>query len=460
MRSNRASQNQTRSELPIRIVSSRNREELRRVFARRAQRLEEAEQAVAPILRAVEREGDSALVWYARRWDGFRGRTARQLAVPPGAIVAARKAVPAAFRSAVRAAAENIRRFCRMQMPKEWIKAARPGVRLGQLVRPLDSVGCYIPGGRYPLPSTLLMTAIPAQVAGVPRIVVCTPRPAPEILVVAAELGIEEIYTVGGAQAIAALAYGTKTIAPVSKIVGPGSAYVAAAKRLVARDTPIDFVAGPTEVLVIAPDSADAGKPSWLAADLLAQAEHDEDATAILLTPSAKLAQAVARALAEQLRSLPKGCPAAASLQKNGAIIVVRNREEAIALANEFAPEHLTVPAGFPLDKIRSAGSIFVGPYSPEAAGDYAAGPNHVLPTGGMARFRGGLAVLDFVKIISVQQLSPRGLRRLAPAIVSLARGEGLEAHARSVEIRLKQEQKPGVRSQESGVRIRTFFTK
>ena len=308
------------SALPIQILSSRNKAALRRVFARRAERLEEAERAVAPVLDAVRRLGDTALVRYARRWDGFRGRAARELAVSPSQIAAARKVVSPAFRDAVRAAAENIRQFCRMQMPKEWIKAARPGVRLGQLVRPLASVGCYIPGGRYPLPSTLLMTAIPAQVAGVERIVVCTPRPAPEILTVAAELGIEEIYTVGGAQAIAALAYGTKTIAPVSKIVGPGSAYVAAAKRLVARDTPIDFVAGPTEVLVIADD----GDAAWLAADLLAQAEHDEDATAILLTRSARLARAVARALVPQLAALPEGNPAAASLQKNGAILVVR----------------------------------------------------------------------------------------------------------------------------------------
>ena len=419
--------------LPIRILSSRNQAELRRIFSRRAQRLDEAERAVAPIIRAVRQEGDSALVRYARRWDDFRGRTAAGLAVSPSGIAAASKSVPAGFRAAVRVAAQNIRRFCRMQMPKEWSKAAQPGIRLGQLVRPLDSVGCYIPGGRYPLPSTLLMTAIPAQVAGVKRVVVCTPRPAPEILVVAAELGIEEIYTVGGAPAIAALAYGTKTIAAVSKIVGPGNAYVAAAKRLVARDAAVDFVAGPTEVLVIAQD----GNPAWLAADLLAQAEHDEDAMAVLLTPSATLAQAVARALARQLQSLPAGSPAAASLRKNGAIIVVRSLDEAVSLANEFAPEHLSVPACLPLKKIQSAGSVFVGPYSPEAAGDYAAGPNHVLPTGGMARLRGGLSVLDFVKIISVQRLEPRGLRQLAPAIVSLARGEGLEAHARSVEIRL-----------------------
>jgi histidinol dehydrogenase len=301
-------------------------------------------------------------------------------------------------------------------------------------VRPLDSVGCYIPGGRYPLPSTLLMTAIPAQVAGVRRVVVCTPRPAVEILAVAHALGIAELYTVGGAQAVAAMAYGTKTLAPVAKIVGPGNAYVAAAKRMVARDTAVEFVAGPTEVLVI----AEHGNPAWIAADLLAQAEHDVDAAALLLTPSRALAQQVARAATEQLASLPPGSPAAAALRDNGAIVVVRNREQAVALANRFAPEHLCVPAGFPLDEIENAGSVFVGPYSPEAAGDYASGPNHVLPTGGMARLRGGLSVLDFVKIVSVQQLEPRGLRRLAPAIVSLARGEGLEAHARSVEIRLR----------------------
>ena len=278
------------------------------------------------------------------------------------------------------------------------------------------------------------MTAVPAQVAGVKRVVVTTPRPAPEILIAADVLGIQEIYTVGGAPAIAALAYGTKTIAAVSKIVGPGNAYVAAAKRLVSRDTAIDFVAGPTEVLLVAED----GNPAWLAADLLAQAEHDQDATAVLLTPSTKLAQAVAQAAGQQLKSLPAESPAASALRRNGAIVVVRDLEEAISLANRFAPEHLSVPAGFPLDRIHNAGGVFVGPFSPEAAGDYAAGPNHVLPTGGMARLRGGLSVMDFVKIISVQQLQPAGLRRLAPTIVSMARGEGLEAHARSVEIRLR----------------------
>ena len=440
--------NRTNQRFPIPVLSSRDTRRVGRVFARRAERLEEAERTVHPVLDAVRRLGDTALVRYARRWDGFTGRVARDLAVSPSAIASGTAAgkVSPEFRAAVREAAENIRSFCRLQMPKEWIKLARPGVRLGQLVRPLDSVGCYIPAGRHPLPSTLLMTAIPAQVAGVERIVVTTPHPAPEILAVAHELGIREIYAVGGSQAIAALAFGTKTIAPVSKIVGPGNAYVAAAKRLVSRDTPIDFVAGPTEVLIIATEDGGAD-PAWLAADLLAQAEHDEDASAILLTTSVSLAKAVARALVPQLASLPAGNPAATSLKNNGAIIVVRNLDEAAALANEFAPEHLVIPADFPLAKVRHAGSVFVGPYSPEAAGDYASGPNHVLPTGGMARFRGGLSVLDFVKIISVQELDRRGLSQLAPAVVSLARGEGLEAHARSVEIRLKSEP----RASESG---------
>lgn len=418
---------------PIRIISSSRRAELERVFARRTTRLESAERTVAPILQAIRRQGDRALVRYSRKWDGFRGKSAKDLAVPSERLAA--QAVSPEFRGALTEASRNIRRFCRMQMPREWRKETKPGVCVGQIVRPLDSVGCYIPGGRYPLPSTLLMTAIPAQVAGVRRVVICTPKPVPEILAAAHMLGISEVYTVGGAQAIGALAFGTDTIAPVSKIVGPGNAYVAAAKRLVARDTQVDFVAGPTEVLLIADD----GNPGWLAADLIAQAEHDVDATALLLTSSKKLAQGVSRALTKQLAALHAECPAAAALRGNGAIIVVRSREEAAALANRFAPEHLCVPSDFPLDQIENAGSVFVGPFSPEAAGDYASGPNHVLPTGGMPRWRGGLSVLDFVKIISVQELDASGLRKLAPAITTLARSEGLEGHARSVEIRLQR---------------------
>ena len=419
---------------PIRILSSRDRKAVERVFTRRAQRLDAAERTVRPILESVRRDGDAALVRFARKWDGFGGRSASDLRVPKDRITEAAKQASPEFRRAVREAARNIRSFCRLQMPRSWRKRTAAGIWAGQLIRPLESVGCYIPAGRYPLPSTLLMTAIPAQVAGVARIVVCTPRPAPETMAVAAALGIDEIYQVGGAQAIGAFAYGTKTIAAVQKIVGPGNAYVAAAKRIVSRDTPIDFVAGPTEVLIV----ADKGNPAWIAADMLAQAEHDTDAAAIVLTTSRPLAERVARALNKQLATLPKGSPAAASLRDNGAIVVVRDRSEAVELANRFAPEHLCVPEDFPLDAIQNAGSIFVGPYSPEAAGDYASGPNHVLPTSGMARLRGGLSVMDFVKIISVQQLERAGLARLAPAIVSLARGEGLEAHARSVEIRLK----------------------
>ena len=424
----------SKKSLPIRIISSGDAREVQRLFSRRAERLDDAERAVQPIIRAVRKDGDRALVTFARRWDGFEGASAATLRVTAGEIRAARRNAGAGFVRAVREAARNIRGFCRLQMPREWMRTMWPGVRVGQVIRPLDSVGCYIPGGRYPLPSTLLMTAIPAQVAGVERIVVCTPRPVTEILAVASVLGIDEIYTLGGAQAIAALAYGTRTIAPVAKIVGPGNAYVAAAKRIVSRDAAIEFVAGPTEVLIIA--SGDGSDPSWLAADLLAQAEHDVDATALLLTPSARFAGAVARAVAAQLRSLGDETPAAESLRKNCAIVVVRDLEEAVALANRFAPEHLSVPRAVSLAKIRNAGSIFVGPFSPEAAGDYASGPNHVLPTGGMARVRGGLSVLDYLKIVSVQELSERGLSSLAPAIVRLARSEGLEAHGRSVEIR------------------------
>ena len=324
--------------LPIRIISSGDAREVQRLFSRRAERLDDAERAVAPIIRAVIKEGDRALVRFARRWDGFEGASASRLKVTAEEILAARRSTGAGFVRAVREAVRNIRSFCRLQMPREWMRTTRPGVRVGQAIRPLESVGCYIPGGRYPLPSTLLMTAIPAQVAGVERIVVCTPRPVTEILAVASVLGIDEIYTVGGAQAIAALAYGTRMIAPVAKIVGPGNAYVAAAKRMVSRDTAIEFVAGPTEVLIIATGEHDGADPSWLAADMLAQAEHDVDATALLLTPSAGLASAVARAVGAQLNSLGDGTPAAESLRKNCAIVVVRDLEEAVSPSGRITP--------------------------------------------------------------------------------------------------------------------------
>jgi histidinol dehydrogenase len=293
-------------------------------------------------------------------------------------------------------------------------------------------VAAYIPAGRYPLPSTLMMTVIPAQVARVPNICVACPRPVPEIWGTARLLGVDQVFQMGGAQAIAAFAFGTRTVPRADRIVGPGSIYVAAAKKLLAGEVGIDFVAGPTEILIISGD----GNPRFLAADMLAQAEHDVDAAAILLTTSKRLANAVAKEIERQLADLPTARVARKAIQRNGAIIVVRSLEEAVELSNRFAPEHLSIPDDGLLARVRHAGSVFVGPFSTEAAGDYASGPNHVLPTGGAARLRGGLSVADYLKVISVQQLSSEALRALAPAITTLARAEGLEAHARSVEVR------------------------
>jgi histidinol dehydrogenase len=306
------------------------------------------------------------------------------------------------------------------------------GVRVGQVVRPLGTVAAYVPAGRYPLPSTILMTAVPAQVAGVANICVASPKPVDQVWGTAAMLGLTRVFEMGGAQAIAAFAYGTRTVPKADRIVGPGNIYVAAAKKLLAGEVGIDFVAGPTEILIIAAE----GDPRYLAADLLAQAEHDVDATALLLTTSRRLATAVAKEVERQLATLPTAAVAAQSIARNSAIVVVRSIEEAVEISNRFAPEHLSIPDARLLAGIEHAGSVFVGPYSPEAAGDYASGPNHVLPTSGAARVRGGLAVTDFVKVISVQQLSAAGLARLKPSIVTLARAEGLEAHARSVEVR------------------------
>jgi histidinol dehydrogenase len=284
----------------------------------------------------------------------------------------------------------------------------------------------------YPLPSTLLMTVIPAQVAGLKRTCVACPNPSPEILGIAAWLGVTDLFQMGGAHAIAALAYGTATVPRVDRIVGPGNKYVAAAKKLLAGEVGIDFVAGPTEIVVIAAD----GNPAWLAADLLAQAEHDFDASAILITTSRTLARAVAQEVEHQLATLSTAKTAHVSISHNGLIILVDSLDEAVDIANELAPEHLALHDTSLLPRIRHAGSVFLGEYSPEAAGDYASGPNHVLPTAGAARIRGGLSAADFVKIISVQELTKAGLAALTPAITTLARAEGLEAHARSVEIR------------------------
>lgn len=409
------------------ITSKRGRSVIRRLANRGALDLARAEVTAAKIIGDVRKSGDTALLRYARKFDGFAGTNLR---VNESRIGAALEQVTPEFRSALKTAAGNIRRFCEWQKPQEWIRDVQPGMRLGQLVRPLASVGCYVPGGRHPLPSTLLMTVIPAQIAGVERIVVVSPRPAPETLAAAALLGVKEFYAVGGVQAIAALAYGTRAIPKVSKIVGPGNAFVTAAKKLVAFDCSIDMLAGPTEVVIV----TDSGNAAFIAADLVAQAEHDPDALAIFITSSEKLAKLV---IAETERQSASNTTARQSLRRNGYVIVTASAEESMRIANLLAPEHITVSSQRDLDQVESAGSVFVGDYSPQAAGDYASGPNHVLPTGGSASFRGGLSVNDFVKLITVQELSEKGLRNIAREITTLAEAEGLVAHAQSITARV-----------------------
>jgi histidinol dehydrogenase len=397
---------------------------------RKTLRLADAERVVAPILEAVRTRGDAALLEYCRKFDGFVGTT---VALPSDDCRSALDHLDSSFLAAVETAAENIREYAETQLPGERWREYPGGSRLGQVVRPLDSMGAYIPGGRYPLPSTLLMTVIPAQVAGVRSIAVACPLPSTEILGVAAYLKVPAVFWMGGAQAIAALAYGTETVPRVDRIVGPGNIYVAAAKKLLAGETGIDCIAGPTEIVIIAAE----GEPAHLAADMLAQAEHDVEASALLLTPARSLAEAVASEIERQLADLPTAAVARQALERHSAIVLVEQIEQAAEFSNQLAPEHLALYDASLLPAIRHAGSIFLGPSSPPAAGDYASGPNHVLPTSGAARLRGGLSVADFVKVISVQELSPGALAGLAPAITTLARAEGLEAHARSIEVRL-----------------------
>ena len=411
----------------IRILESR---QIGRLLARKAARFEEAEAVVRPILDAVRKGGDKALMEYARQFDKLERKSVR---VPAAELTQARSALSPEFRGAVETASANIRDYAQRQLPREWSRTVR-GVTLGQVVRPLDTIAAYVPAGRYPLPSTVMMTVIPAQVAGVPNICIACPKPVPEVFGTASILGVGNVFQMGGAQAIAAFAFGTRMVPRADRIVGPGNIYVAAAKKLLAGEVGIDFIAGPTEILIIAAE----GDPRHFAADMLAQAEHDTDASAVLLTTSKRLANAVAREVDRQLAVLPTAKVAAQSIARNSAIVLVRSLEEAVDLSNRFAPEHLSIPDASLLPGIRHAGSVFIGPYSPEAAGDYASGPNHVLPTSGAARQRGGLSVADYLKTISVQQLDAAALKKLAPAITTLARAEGLEAHARSVEVRTR----------------------
>jgi histidinol dehydrogenase len=378
---------------------------------------------VRRIVNDVRRNGDKAVNRYAVRWDGLgRGESVR---VPEADLQRAWQQTSSELRDAIQQASANIRRYCEWQKPQEWRHDIQPGVCVGQFVRPLESVGCYVPGGRYPLPSTLLMTVIPAQVAGVPQIRVASPHPAQATLAAAAFLGVHEFFRVGGAQAVAALAYGTETIPRVSKIVGPGNRYVTAAKKLVAFDCAIEFLAGPTEAVFI----SDLGDPVLLACDLVAQAEHDPDALCILITSSPALAKTVQKEVKARVRTNPI---AAESLASRGVILLVASLDEAIQVANRIAPEHLTVPAAL-APAVQNAGSIFLNEFTPQSAGDYISGPNHVLPTGGMARSRGGLSVTDFVRIISCQEVTREGMGRIASPAITLAEAEGLRGHAESL---------------------------
>lgn len=413
----------------IRIVSY---QDAKPVLRRRTMRLEEAEQTVRPILAAVQAEGDTALLKYARQLDQLNEESVR---IPEAELERAAARLSREIRDAIETAGDNIREFAKAQLPQEYFRDFGNGRMLGQIVRPLEAVGCYVPSGRYPLPSTLLMTAILAQAAGVPRIVVASPKPTDEILGAAHLLGLRDVFRMGGAQAIAAMAYGTVTVPRVDRIVGPGNIYVAAAKKLLAGEVGIDFVAGPTEIVILSAQ----GNPKVIAADMLAQAEHDVDAMAVLITTSESLAKEVQTAVEEQLRTLPTARVAREAIDKNSAIVLVTDLAAGVELANDFAPEHLSLHDASLLAKIRNAGTVFLGEHSPESAGDYAAGPSHVLPTSGMARLRGGLSAADFVKVIAIQDLSATALRDLAPTITTIARAEGLEAHARAVEVRFVQ---------------------
>jgi histidinol dehydrogenase len=411
----------------MRIVEGPEQARLITALARRgATDLADVEPAVRRIVNDVRRNGDRAVRRYATRWDGLGD--SEPLLVPEEELHQAWEQTDSELQQAIEHAAGNIRRYAEWQAPEQWRREMEPGVFVGQLVRPLESVGCYVPGGLYPLPSTVLMTVIPAQVAGVRQIRVVSPRPAQATLAAAAFLGVREFYRVGGAQAIAALAYGTDEIPRVDKIVGPGNRFVTAAKKLVAFDCAIEFLAGPTEAVVISAD----GDPACIASDLVAQAEHDPDALCIFITTSRGLAKKVQREVQNRTRTNPI---AAGALSRRGAILLTDSLDAAVEMANCIAPEHLTLPAAL-APAVQHAGAVFLDEFTPQAAGDYVSGPNHVLPTGAMARVRGGLSVLDFVRVIGCQQVSRAGIREIGPPGITLATAEGLKGHAEAFRVR------------------------
>jgi histidinol dehydrogenase len=428
--------------MPVRLDSSSAdfNEQFARFLGLKRETAADIESATRAIVDDVARRGDAALIEATRKFDRLdleRGR----LRVTPDEIEAAVKACDAGTLEALQFARDRIESFHRRQLPRDERFTDALGVELGWRWSSIESVGLYVPGGTAAYPSSVLMNAVPAKVAGVARVVMVVPSPGgklnPLVLAAAQLGGVSEIYRVGGAQAVAALAYGTATIAPVAKIVGPGNAYVAAAKRLVFGKVGIDMIAGPSEVLVIADDSGNAG---WIAADLLAQAEHDVNAQSILITDSARLAEEVERAVQSQLSTLPRADIARASWNEFGAVILVRQLDDAVELADAIAAEHLEIMTADPdalAAKIRNAGAIFLGAHTPEAIGDYVGGSNHVLPTARSARFSSGLGVLDFMKRTSILKCGPDQLRVLGPAAMTLGKAEGLDAHARSVGLRL-----------------------
>src|SRR4051812_21357120 len=412
----------------LKIVDATNRRAVRALLAPERVRDAATDKRVAKIVGDVRAGGDAALRRYATALDRLDG----PIEISADEMRTAARTVDASVRRAIRDAARNIRVVARRQVPRGWRVRVTAGVSVEQKIVPLDRVGCYVPGGRYPLPSSLLMTAIPARAAGVTDVIAVCPRPEPVVMAAALEAGVSRLFRIGGAHAIAAMAYGTETVPRVDKIVGPGNRWVAAAKALIASDCGIDFYAGPTEIVIVAAR----GPAEWIAADLIAQAEHDPDARSVLITPNRRLAERVAVEIGKQM---PADGPAREALQKHGGVIVTRTVAEAIELANVSAAEHLVVDDDAMARQVRCAGSLFIGEWSAQVAGDYAIGTNHVLPTAGAARVRGGLSGADFVRQITVQRVTRGGLRRIGETVVTLATAEGLKGHAASVAMRLRK---------------------
>ncbi|MFC1768378.1 histidinol dehydrogenase [Nanoarchaeota archaeon] len=415
----------------IKTITLKDKETLNKIKKRSSGDIDDAIKATKVIIDEVKKNGDKALINFSKKFDNYK---LKNIQVSKKEIKQAYKKVDKETINALKKSITNIKTYAKLQMPKEWKKTISKGVEVGQIIRPLESVGCYIPGGLYALPSSVLMTVIPAKVAGVKNIVVCTPpRKNNELVIVAADLaGANKIFKVGGAQAIAALAYGTKSIPKVNKIVGPGNIYVTAAKKILYGEVGLDFLAGPSEILIY----AEKGNENFIAADMLAQAEHDRYASAILVTPNKTLAKKVAKAIDEQLTQLPTQIIARQSLRNYSAIILVKNKKEAINFINDFAPEHLELFQESILKDIKNAGAIFLGENTCEAAGDYATGPSHVLPTGQASKYRSGLSVYDFIKMPSIQKISKEGIKSLKPTIKTIAKEEGLLAHKKSAELR------------------------